>query len=114
MAFTLAVTQAPHASFYNGGSDSGSRQYFARPTQSTPNGPRIASAISGISPGEFRTIWADATGDIFRVRLPTTGATFATVDWNPRGVWDPATEQIILGGRRGLTKYIAYSDVTGD
>jgi hypothetical protein len=110
----LVVTQAPHYSYLNGGEGADARQPFLRYTQRTPNGARIASAIAGMSPGDFATVWADATGDIFTVRLPSTGATYNTRDWTPHGVWDATTEQALFGGRRGLTKLTAYSDLTGD
>ena len=114
MTFTLAVTQAPHASYFNGGTDSSARQYFARNTQHTTNGPRIAAAISGMTPGEFRSIWVDSSNFLFLVRHPVTNGQFGIVDWTPRCAWDSVTQQIILGGRRGLTKLIAYSDITGE
>lgn len=114
MTFSISLTQAPHHSFLNGGAVADARQYFARPTQHTPNGPRIAAALSGITPGEFRTIWANATGEVFRVNNESTGADFDGLDWTPRAAWHAGTEQIIVGERRGSYKLIAYSDVTGD
>ena len=114
MTYELAVTQAPHASFANGGEDADARQPFLRYTQRTWNGPRIASAVAALSPGDFTTVWADATGDIFRVRLPSSGSTFDALDWTPHGVWDATTEQALWGGRRGLTKIAGYSEVIGD
>jgi hypothetical protein len=114
VTYELAVTQAPHASFANGGEDADARQPFLRYTQRTWNGPRIASAVASLAPGDFTTVWADATGDIFSVRLPSTGGLFDTLDWTPHGVWDATTEQVLIGGRRGLTKIIGYSEVTGD
>ena len=113
MAYTAAVTQAPHASFRNGGEASDARQYFARPTQHTPNGPRIEAAISGMDPGDFVTVWTYSANEIFRVRLPSDNGEFAILDWTPHGVWDATTEQVLIGGRRGLTKIIGYADQTG-
>jgi hypothetical protein len=114
VTYELAVTQAPHASFANGGEDADARQPFLRYTQRTWNGPRIAAAVASLAPGDFTTVWANSTGDIFRVRLPSSGSTFDILDWTPHGVWDATTEQVLIGGRRGLTKIIGYSDVTGD
>jgi hypothetical protein len=114
VTYELAVTQAPHASFANGGEDADARQPFLRYTQRTWNGPRIAAAVASLAPGDFTTVWANSTGDIFRVRLPSSGSTFDILDWTPHGVWDATTEQVLIGGRRGLTKIIGYSEVTGD
>lgn len=114
MAYHAVVTQAPHASFRNGGESANARQYFARRSQRVNNGPRIAPAIAGIAPGEFRTIWANNANEIFRVRLPSTNGGFDILDWTPHAVWDAPTQQILIGGRRGLTKLIAYADLVGD
>lgn len=113
MTFTIAVSQNPQHSFNNGGIAATARQYFLRPTQHTPNGPRIGSAVSGMAPGDFVTVWADSADDIFRVHLEETGGGFNGLDWTPRGVWHQGTEQIIIGMRRGSYKLIAYSDITG-
>lgn len=113
MVYTAAVTQAPHASFRNGGESANARQYFARPTQHTPNGPRIAAAIAGMAPGEFRTVWANSDNEIFRVRYPEDNVSYNILDWTPHGVWDEPTQQVLLGGRRGLTKVIGYADLVG-
>lgn len=113
MANTLAVSQAPHASRYNGGEAVNARQYYMRPTQREVYGPRIADEVAGMSPGDWRTIWADSSGSVFTVRSPVSG-TYSILDWNPRAVFDPETQQIIVGGKRIMFKNIAYSDVTGD
>lgn len=114
MTFTLAVTQAPQSSFFNGGTAADSRQYYARPTQHTPNGPRIAAATAGMTPGEFRSIWLDNADGIFVTINESNGLGYDVLDWLPRAALDQATEQIILGGRRHSYKIYAYSDVTGD
>jgi hypothetical protein len=63
----LAVTQAPaRQSSLNGGLDADARHYRAcATTQLTPNGPRIASAVASLSPGDFTTVWASATASLF-------------------------------------------------
>lgn len=114
MPFTLAATQAPHAGWFNGALAANARQYWLQPTQHTPNGPRIASAIAGMTPGEMRAIWTDVSGDLFRVRRADDGSLAAILDWTPRKAWSQATQQFLLGGRRGTVKMTAYSDVTGE
>lgn len=114
MSIILALTQAPHASYYNGGSGAQSREYWLRPTQRVAHGPRIAPAVAGMAPGEFRAVWADASGGIFSVNSPENGAGYAVQDWTPAGVWDEATQQLIYGGLRIKHKLYAYSDVVGD
>lgn len=114
MSNFLALTQAPHASFHNGGSTASSREYWLRPTQYEENGPRIPSAVAGMQPGEFRAIWVDSAGGIFNVNSPENGAGYSILDWNPRAVWDSATQQILVGGLRIKHKFATYSDVVGD
>jgi hypothetical protein len=113
VAYTAAVTQAPHASFRNGGEAADARQYFARPTQYTPNGPRIEAAISGMDPGEFVTVYTYSANQLFEVRRPSDNDSFDILDWTPHGVWDEPTRQALIGGRRGLTKIIGYADEVG-
>lgn len=114
MTFSLALTQAPQHSYYNGANTATARQYYLRPTQHTPNGPRIAAGTAGMVAGEFRTLWASATDNIFSVQTEDNGSWYNGLDWTPRAAWDAATEQIIVGMRRGNYKISAYSDVTGD
>jgi hypothetical protein len=114
MAFTLAVTQFPHASWLNGGLDADARDYRLRTTQFTPNGPRIASAVASLSPGDFTTVWASATGSLFEVQRADDGTAAQVLDWTPTGIWHAATEQILLGGARGTIKLNNYSEVFGD
>jgi hypothetical protein len=115
VTYELAVTQAPHASRLNGAESADARQPFLRYTQRTWNGPRIAAAVASLAPGDFTTVWADSSGQIFQVYIPEDASgTDDILDWTPHGVWDSTTEQVLIGGRRGLTKIIGYSDVTGD
>ncbi len=115
MPLHAGVTQAPIASRRNGGTAADSRQYFARRTQRANNGPRIAAAIAGMAPGEFRTVWANNANRIFDVYNPEAASgTNDILDWTPHGVWDEPTRQVLIGGRRGLTKIIAYADLVGD
>lgn len=114
MTFTAAVTQTPQHSFLNGGTGVESRQYYARPTQHTPNGPRITPGIAGMVPGEFRTIWLSSENQIFSVQVEDTGGWYNGLDWTPRAAWSAESQQIVIGMRRGTYKVIAYSDVTGD
>lgn len=114
MTFALTLTQAPQASYLNGGTSATSRTYWIRPTQKVSNGPRIATAVAGMVPGDFRSIWVNSSGYIFQVTSAEDGAGFNILDWNPRGAWDQSTEQIIIGGFRERRKWIAYSDVVGD
>jgi hypothetical protein len=115
MVYTIGVSQAPHASRANGGETATAREYFVRPSQRTPNGPRIASAVAGMAPGEFRSIYLDMSGRIRQVVPPdrATGA-FNTLDWNPHAYWDADTAQLVWGGKRIMNKLAAYSDVVGD
>lgn len=113
MTFRLAATQAPHAGWLNGATDADARQYFLRPTQQVPNGPRIDAAIAGAAPGDFDTVWTDVSGDIFRVRRADDGTLAAILDWVPHQVWHAATEQLLLGGSRGTLKLTAYADEVG-
>jgi hypothetical protein len=115
VAYTAAVTQAPHASRQNGGTVSGVRQYWARPTQHTPNGPRIEAAIAGMDPGDFVTVYAYNANGLFFVQNPEEpSGQDEIIDWTPFGVWDEPTRQVLIGGRRGLTKIIGYADEAGD
>jgi hypothetical protein len=115
VAYYAVVTQAPHASRHNGGTASDARQYFARRSQRVMPGPRIAAAVASLSPGDFTTVWADSSNGIFRVYRPSeSSGDNNTLDWTPHGVWDATTEQVLIAGRRALTKVIGYSDVTGD
>jgi hypothetical protein len=115
MPLHAVVTQAPHASRRNGGSGPTARQYFARRTQRTNNGPRIAAVLAGIAPGEFRTVWLSSEQNIFRVyHAPDTSGTDEILDWTPHGVWDAPTQQVLIAGRRGTTKIIAYSEAVGE
>lgn len=114
MRRVLAVTQAPHASFRNGGSAATARQYFLRKTQRNNNGPRIAAATDGLGPGELRLIWGDVSGEVFSVRSPENNNGYNTLDWTPYAAWDDGTRQIISGGLRIMRKLKIYSDRTGD
>lgn len=114
MTFALALTQAPQHSYYNGANTATARQYYLRPTQHTPSGPRIAAGTAGMVAGEFRTLWASTTDNIFSVQTEDNGLWYPGLDWTPRAAWDAATEQIIVGMRRGNYKVSAYSDLTGD
>lgn len=110
----LGLSQAPQASWLNGTNTATAREYWLRPTQTPVNGPRIASAVAGMTAGEFRSVWVNSADNIFRVRSAEDGDGFDILDWNPRGAWDAATSQIYIGGFRERRKIIAYSDVTGD
>jgi hypothetical protein len=114
MAYRLAVTQFPHASWLNGGLDADARDYRLRTTQLTPNGPRIAAAVASLDPGDFTTVWASATGSLFEVQRADDGTAAQVLDWTPTGIWHAATEQILLGGARGTIKLNNYSEVFGD
>jgi hypothetical protein len=114
MAYRLAVTQFPHASWLNGGLDADARDYRLRTTQFTPNGPRIAAAVASLSPGDFTTVWASATGSLFEVQRADDGTAAQVLDWTPTGIWHAATEQTLLGGARGTIKLNNYSEVFGD
>lgn len=114
MTFTAAVTQTPQHSFLNGGTGVESRQYSARPTQHTPNGPRITPGIAGMVPGEFRTIWPSSENQLFSVQNEVNGLWYNGLDWTPRAAWSATTQQIVIGMRRGTYKVVAYSDITGE
>jgi hypothetical protein len=114
MAFTLAVTQFPHASWLNGGLDADARDYRLRTTQFTPNGPRIASAVASLSPGDFTTVWASATGSLFEVQRADDGTAAQITDWTPTAIWHAVTEQVLFAGARGTIKLLAYAEVFGD
>ena len=111
--FTLAVTQAPHASYYNGGTAATARQYWLRPTQHTPPGSAIDAIVAGMVTNEVRKI-DDANGGIFTSRSPDNGGTYSTLDWTPKSVWHAGTQQLIHGGMRQIDKISIYSDTTGE
>lgn len=112
MRHALVMTQAPHAT-YQGATTSGP-QYWSRPSQRDPHGPRIATAIAGMSPGDYRAILADVSGGLIAQQDPQTGANYMIVDWTPHNAWDAGTQQIIHAGHRKRYKVIAYSDITGE
>lgn len=112
MKLTLAVTQAPHASYFNGGEAADARQYFLRETQGEWPGPRIDAGIAGMVAGEIRLVVPSA-GGILLSRDPTTGSTYDTLGWTPYNVWHADTQQLIHGGTRKINKVSIYSDVTG-
>lgn len=111
---TMALSQAPHFSFYNGGETADARQYWMRPSQHNTNGPRIAAAVSGMVPGEYRTVWADSSGSLFSVFRPDSAGGYGILDWNWFAYWDAPTQQLVLGGKRIMYKLICYSDLVGD
>lgn len=112
MKLTLAVTQAPHGSYYNGGAASDARQYFLRETQGDWPGPRIDTAIAGMVPGEIRLVMPSA-GTVLKSFDPTSTKQFDITDWTPYNAWHAGTQQLIHGGMRKINKIAIYSDVTG-
>jgi len=114
MRYSLGATQAPHASYRNGGSAVTARQYFLRQTARVPYGQRIAPAIAGLGPNEMRPVWLDSAGEIFSVRSPENNNGYNTLDWTPFAAWDEGTRQVISGGLRIMRKLKVYSDLTGD
>lgn len=113
MVYKYAITQSPQHTWLNGGQSSDARKYRFVYTQVTPHGPRIDAAVAGIAPGELRTIYSDTSNNIFRVQRADDGTPAAILDWTPHQVWHAATQQLLLGGRRGTIKLTAYSDIFG-
>jgi hypothetical protein len=116
MMHVAALTQAPHAARYNGGTAANARQLFIAPTQrQAPHGPRIDAAIAGMLPGEIRPVHADVSGGWVRVVAPDRDAgTFSILDWTVKDLWHAPTQQLIRGGRRIKSKVEVYSDLTGE
>jgi len=114
MRYALCATQAPHVSYRNGASAATARQYFLRKTARQNNGPRITPAITGLAPGEMRSVWGDVSGELHAVRNPETNGGYQTLDWTPFAAWDSGTRQIVSAGQRFMRKIKVYSDLTGD
>lgn len=112
---TLALTQAPHPTLYNGGEAPNTRQNFVATTQGAPQpAPRIEAALEGLQPGELRSVFASSGDLIFGVSRPDRLGAHGILDWTPKNIWHAPTQQIIHYGRRIRNKVIAYSDVIGD
>lgn len=107
------LSQAPHWSYRNGGNSPTSRQYWARRSQYTPNGPRISQVMAGAAPGELRKIH-DASNQALTVMAPDKHAWYTIHDWNPHAAWDPLSQRLYMGGKRLMYKLICYDDVFGD
>lgn len=110
-----ALTQAPHATLYNGGESAIARQLWGTRTQrQAPHGPRIDAAIAGMQPGESRLVFNEYREGLLAVRRPDYRGGYSIIDWTPHDVWHAGTQQIIRGGKRIRNKVEVYSDLTGE
>ncbi len=108
----LVLTQAPHAT-YRGATACGP-QYWLRPSQHVPYGPRIDAVVAALAQGGYAPILAEVSGGLVTQKDPGSGAAYKIVDWTPHNAFDPATQQLVHGGMRKRNKVIVYSDVTGE
>lgn len=113
MTMRLALTQAPHPSYWNGGLAQTSRQYWLRPTQKPFAPVNIDTIIAGMAPNERRVIATVPAGTLAAYDAET-GSGYGITDWTPFNVFDETTQQLIHGGKRRTNKVVLWSAATGE